>query len=350
MSDTQEKLRKALAEDGGYDHNHQVESLLIAGNKVTCVLKEGVAAEPRNAIETVLKNAAPFKQIVMVTAQGGSAAPASQPKPKPKPKPEPQSKTSGGINPSGTGRVKHIIAIASGKGGVGKSTVTTNLAVTLARSGLKIGLLDADIYGPSIPIMLGVDQRPESPDGKVMIPVQAHGLSTLSIGYMLANQDPVVWRGPMVHSALQQMLTQALWGELDVLLIDMPPGTGDVAMTLAQRGDLSGAVIVTTPQNVALADARKGIGMFRKVEVPILGIVENMAFHECPKCQNQSHIFGKDGGAIESREQGVDFLGSLPLQPEVCQQGDMGTPIVLESETFHQHFAVIAERLREKLT
>ena len=341
MSDLQQKLRMALAEDNTPGLSEQVESLLIAGNKVTCVLKEGAAPDIRGAVEKILKEAAPFKQVVVLATQ--SRPEAAQPKPEPKPDPQ------GGVNPAGIDRIKHIIAIASGKGGVGKSTVATNLAVTLAQSGLKVGLLDADIYGPSIPIMLGTDQRPESPDGKVMIPVQAHGLSTLSIGYMLADQDPIVWRGPMVHSALQQMLTQALWGELDILFIDMPPGTGDVALTLAQRGRLSGAVIVTTPQNVALADARKGIGMFRKVDVPILGIIENMAFHECPKCATQSHIFGLDGGAIEAKAQSVDLLGRLPLQSEVCRQGDMGAPIVLQSEAFQAHFAPIAENLKAKI-
>ena len=343
MSDTQQKLREALARvavaDSIRDLNDQVESLLIAGNKVTCVLKEAAAADTRSAIEETLKQAVPFKQVAIVIAQSRPEAA--------KPAPEPEVKS--GINPAGIDRVKHVVAIASGKGGVGKSTVATNLAVTLAKSGLKVGLLDADIYGPSIPIMLGVDQRPESPDGKVMIPIQAHGLSTLSIGYMLASQDPVIWRGPMVHSALQQMLNQALWGDLDVLFIDMPPGTGDVALTLAQRGRLSGAVIVTTPQNVALADARKGIGMFRKVDVPILGIIENMAFHECPKCATKSHVFGSGGGVIEAKEQSVDFLGELPLQSEVCQQGDMGAPIVLQSESFREYFETIAQNLRKKI-
>ncbi len=347
MSDTQQKLREALS----HDLNAQVESLLIAGNKITCVLKEHTAPDVRAMIEETLKKAAPFKQVVVLSTQSRPEPANPQPIPQPNPKPQPESspQPANGINPSGIDRIKHIVAIASGKGGVGKSTVATNLAVTLARSGLKVGLLDADIYGPSIPMMLGVDQRPESPDGKVMIPVQAHGLSTLSIGYMLADKDPVVWRGPMVHSALQQMLGQALWGELDVLLIDMPPGTGDVALTLAQRGRLSGAVIVTTPQNVALADARKGIGMFRKVDVPILGIIENMAFHECPKCATKSHIFGTGGGVIEAKEQSVDFLGALPLQSEVCQQGDMGAPIVLQSESFQGYFEVIATNLRAKI-
>ncbi|NQY82779.1 MAG: P-loop NTPase [Alphaproteobacteria bacterium] len=342
MASTEQKIREALRavrdprQDAPRDVHEHVESLLITGNKMTCVLRGANDLILRKAVEQTLREAAPSMQVLVVVSQEFPQAPAKPAKSE--------------IDPAaGIQNIKHIVAVASGKGGVGKSTVAVNLAVTLAQSGLRVGLLDADIYGPSIPIMLGVQQRPESPDGKMMIPVQAHGLSTLSIGYMLANQDPVVWRGPMVHSALKQMLGQSLWGALDILLIDMPPGTGDVALTLVQRGRLSGAIIVTTPQNVALADARKGIGMFRKVNVPILGVIENMAFHKCPNCATHTAIFGSGGGEAEARTQSVPFLGGLPLQPEVCQHADAGTPIVLQSKIYQKYFDGIAEKLLNQL-
>ncbi len=226
-------------------------------------------------------------------------------------------------------KVKHIIAVASGKGGVGKSTTAVNVALALQARGQTVGLLDADIYGPSQQLMLGVaeSQRPEQRDGKI-VPIPAHGLATMSMGYLVTERTPMVWRGPMAGGALQQMLEQTDWGELDVLVIDMPPGTGDIQLTLSQKARVSGAVIVTTPQDIALLDARKGIEMFNKVGVPVLGIVENMAVHVCSQCGHAEHIFGSAGGERIASEYGVTLLGSLPLSLAVREQTDAGIPTV----------------------
>jgi len=227
--------------------------------------------------------------------------------------------------------IKHIIAIASGKGGVGKSTTAVNLALALQARGAAVGLLDADIYGPSQQLMLGVadDVRPEQQGGQFLLPVKAHGLKTMSMGYLVTERTPMVWRGPMAGGALAQMLEQTLWGALDYLVIDMPPGTGDVQLTLSQKASVSGAVIVTTPQDIALLDAQKGIEMFRKVDVPILGIVENMAIHICSECGHREHIFGEEGGQRIAREYGVPLLASLPLQRSIREQTDGGNPTVV---------------------
>lgn len=249
--------------------------------------------------------------------------------------------------------VKHIIAVASGKGGVGKSTVAVNLALALQACGARVGLLDADIYGPSQPLMLGVapGTRPETEDDQVILPVEAHGLKTMSMGYLTTDRTPVVWRGPMAGGALAQMLEQTRWGELDYLLIDMPPGTGDVQLTLAQRAKVSGAVIVTTPQDIALLDARKGIEMFRKVDVPILGIVENMALHECTQCGHVEHVFGSGGGADVAAEYGAELLASLPLAMAIREQTDAGRPTVLSApqSAAGEAFMQAARRLQERL-
>ncbi len=227
--------------------------------------------------------------------------------------------------------IKHIIAIASGKGGVGKSTTAVNLALALQARGGRIGLLDADIYGPSVQAMLGVadDLRPEQKDGKFLLPVMAHGLSTMSMAYLSSARTPMVWRGPMAGSALAQMLEHTLWGKLDVLVIDMPPGTGDIQLTLSQKASLAGAVIVTTPQDIALLDARKGIEMFRKVDVPILGIIENMAMHQCSQCGHREAIFGTEGGDQVAQEYGVPLLARLPLALTIREQIDAGNPTVV---------------------
>jgi ATP-binding protein involved in chromosome partitioning len=227
--------------------------------------------------------------------------------------------------------IKHIIAVASGKGGVGKSTTAVNLALALKAQGLKVGLLDADIYGPSQQLMLGVAEgtRPDQRDGQYLIPVEAHGLKTMSMGYLVTERTPMVWRGPMAGGALAQMLEQTLWGELDYLVIDMPPGTGDIQLTLSQKARVAGAVIVTTPQDIALMDAQKGIEMFRKVDIPILGVVENMAVHICSECGHREHIFGADGGQRIASEYGVTLLGSLPLSLSIREQTDSGRPTVI---------------------
>ncbi|MEX8503591.1 MAG: iron-sulfur cluster carrier protein ApbC [Leptothrix ochracea] len=225
--------------------------------------------------------------------------------------------------------VKNLIAVASGKGGVGKSTTAVNLALALAAEGAKVGMLDADIYGPSQPTMLGIDGRPDSADGKTMAPMIGHGLQVMSIGFLVDADQAMVWRGPMVTQALEQLLRQTNWKDLDYLIVDMPPGTGDIQLTLAQRVPVTGAVIVTTPQDIALIDAKKGLKMFEKVSVPILGIVENMAVYCCPNCGHTEHIFGADGGKAMAEQYGVDYLGALPLERSIREQTDAGRPTVV---------------------
>jgi ATP-binding protein involved in chromosome partitioning len=225
--------------------------------------------------------------------------------------------------------IKNIIAVASGKGGVGKSTVALNLALGLTKLGARVGLLDADIYGPSQPHMLGVTQKPEINSDKTMQPIMAHGLQTMSIGYLINADTPAVWRGPMVSGALQQMLSSSSWYALDFLIVDLPPGTGDVQLTMAQKIPVCGAVIVSTPQDVALLDVKKAIAMFTRVKVPILGIVENMGMHVCSNCAHTEHIFGIAGGARLAEEFKVPLLGSLPLDRTICELGDSGTPLLI---------------------
>ena len=225
--------------------------------------------------------------------------------------------------------VRNIIAVASGKGGVGKSTTAVNLALALAAEGANVGMLDADIYGPSQPTMLGITGRPSSPDGKTMEPMEGHGVQASSIGFMIDLDTPMVWRGPMVTQALEQLLRQTNWRDLDYLVVDMPPGTGDIHLTLSQKIPVTGAVIVTTPQDIALLDARKGLKMFEKVGIPILGIVENMALHKCSHCGHVEHIFGAGGGERMAAEYGVDYLGGLPLDIRIREQADSGRPTVV---------------------
>ena len=225
--------------------------------------------------------------------------------------------------------VKNIIAVASGKGGVGKSTTAANLALALAAEGAKVGVLDADIYGPSQPMMLGVAGRPESVDGKTMEPMIGHGLQVASIGFLVEPDQAMIWRGPMATQALEQLLRQTRWQELDYLIVDMPPGTGDIQLTLSQRVPLTGAIIVTTPQDIALIDAKKGLSMFEKVGVPILGLVENMAVHVCTQCGHVEHIFGADGGKTMAAQHGLDYLGALPLTMAIREQADSGRPTVV---------------------
>ncbi|WP_420210100.1 iron-sulfur cluster carrier protein ApbC [Burkholderia aenigmatica] len=239
--------------------------------------------------------------------------------------------------------VKNIVAVASGKGGVGKSTTAVNLALALAAEGASVGILDADIYGPSLPTMLGIHgQRPESPDNQSMNPLVGHGLQANSIGFLIEEDNPMVWRGPMATSALEQLLRQTNWRELDYLIVDMPPGTGDIQLTLAQRVPVTGAVIVTTPQDIALLDAKKGLKMFEKVGIPILGIVENMSIHICSNCGHEEHIFGAGGAERMAKDYGVNVLGSLPLDIAIRERADSGTPTVVADPD-----GALARRYRE---
>ena len=243
--------------------------------------------------------------------------------------------------PSDVPGVKRIIAVGSGKGGVGKSTVSVNLAVALAREGWKVGLVDADIYGPSLPRMLGVSKRPASPDGKTIIPPVAHGVRMISIGLMLPEEQALIWRGPMLMGALQQMMTLVQWGELDVLVIDLPPGTGDVQLTLAQKFVVDGAIIVSTPQDVALIDARKGIDMFRRMNIPILGMIENMSTHVCSNCGHEEHVFGHGGVVSEAKKLDVPLLAEVPLHLDIRTAGDGGAPVVVNQPDSPQAAAFI---------
>ncbi|HEV2546369.1 MAG TPA: iron-sulfur cluster carrier protein ApbC [Stellaceae bacterium] len=247
--------------------------------------------------------------------------------------------------------VRSIVAVASGKGGVGKSTVAANLALALAAIGQRVGVLDADIYGPSMPRMLGIAGRPSTRDGKVLEPMRNHGVLAMSMGFLVPEDTPMIWRGPMVQSALQQMLRDVAWGELDVMVVDMPPGTGDAQLTMAQQVPLAGAVIVSTPQDIALLDARKGLNMFRKVDVPVLGFIENMSYFRCPHCGERSDIFSHGGAKREAERLDVEFLGEVPLAIAIRETSDGGNPIVVaEPESEHaQIFRRIAARLVEKL-
>jgi ATP-binding protein involved in chromosome partitioning len=244
-----------------------------------------------------------------------------------------------------------VIAVASGKGGVGKSTTAVNLALAFAAAGHRTGMLDADIYGPSMPLMLGIHDRPVSPDGKRLLPMEKYGLRCMSIGFLVPPDSPMIWRGPMVMGALEQMMGDVEWGPLDVMVVDMPPGTGDAQLTMAQRVPLAGAIIVSTPQDLALLDARKGLNMFRRVDVPVLGIIENMSYFVCPHCGERSDIFTHGGARKAAREMGVDFLGEIPLDMEIRETSESGSPIVVSNpDSPHARaYREIAERIWRKV-
>ena len=286
------------------------------------------------------------KVTALLTAHGeGAKAPAPKgPPPSLKIGRHPTQQQGGPQKVSGVDR---ILAVGSGKGGVGKSTVSSNLAVALAKQGRRVGLLDADIYGPSQPRMMGVNKRPASPDGKIIEPLHAHGVTLMSIGFMLDPDKAVVWRGPMLMGALQQMLGQVRWGELDVLIIDLPPGTGDVQLTLCQRTQVTGAVVVSTPQDVALLDARKALNMFETLKTPVLGLVENMSTYICPTCGTEAHLFGHGGVQAEAERLGLPFLGALPLELETRIAGDSGTPVAAGDGPTAEAYAALARRFIE---
>jgi ATP-binding protein involved in chromosome partitioning len=248
--------------------------------------------------------------------------------------------------------IKNIIAVASGKGGVGKSTTAVNLALALTAEGARVGILDADIYGPSQPRMLGVHAKPESPDGQSLNPIVSHGLEAMSIGFLIDEETPMIWRGPMVTQALEQLLNDTNWSDLDYLVVDLPPGTGDTQLTLAQKVPVSGAVIVTTPQDIALLDARKGLKMFQKVEVPVLGVIENMSIHICSNCGHEEHIFGEGGGKRMAEQYGVTLLGELPLDIRIREEADSGKPtVVVEPDSrISEIYREIARRVAAKLS
>ncbi|MDW4549845.1 Mrp/NBP35 family ATP-binding protein [Defluviimonas sp. D31] len=338
-------LRRLTLPDGGdLVSRDLVRALTVEGDAVRFVIEApdpemARRMEPvRQAAEAAVK-ALPGVGAVSVVMTAHGPAPKAPPSLKIGGHPTPQA------GPARIAGVDRILAVGSGKGGVGKSTVSSNLAVALARQGRRVGLLDADIYGPSQPRMMGVSKRPASPDGKTIVPLKAHGVTFMSIGLMLKEDEAVVWRGPMLMGALQQMLGQVAWGELDVLIVDLPPGTGDVQLTLCQKSHVTGALIVSTPQDVALLDARRAIDMFGKLKTPILGLIENMSTYVCPNCGHEAHIFGHGGVAAEASKLGVPFLGEIPLSLDVRLAGDGGTPIASGEGPIAEAYARLARRL-----
>ena len=297
--------------------------------------EQGPKMEPlrKEAEKTVHALEGVLTATVVLTAEKPSGGQPPEP-------PQPVSPGSTGTAPQQTGNplpgVKSIVAVASGKGGVGKSTTAVNLALGLAAAGKKVGLMDADIYGPSMPRMMGITGQPVSNDGRNLEPMENYGIKVMSIGFLVEDDTPMIWRGPMVQSALEQMMRDVNWGDLDVLVVDMPPGTGDAQLTMAQRVPLTGAVIVSTPQDIALLDARKGLNMFRKVDVPVFGIIENMSYFMCPHCGERSEIFAHGGARAEADRLGCDFLGEIPLDIEIRTTSDGGQPIVVsQPDTEH---------------
>ncbi|TPE50797.1 Mrp/NBP35 family ATP-binding protein [Amaricoccus solimangrovi] len=324
-----------------------LRAVTVDDGRVSFILEvdpaQGAALEPTRAAAQAAVEALPGVRSVSALLTAHGPAPKAPPPPDLKigRHPTPQA------GPRAVPGVRRVIAVASGKGGVGKSTVAANLAVALAAEGRAIGLLDADIYGPSQPRMMGVSGRPRSPDGKTILPLHNHGVTIMSIGLMLREGEAVVWRGPMLMGALQQLMGQVAWGELDALIVDLPPGTGDVQLTLSQKYELTGAILVSTPQDIALLDARKALDMFDKTKVPVIGLVENMSSYICPNCGHEAHIFGHGGAKAEAARLGLPFLGEVPLDIAIRQAGDSGVPAVAahpespEAEAFR----AIARRL-----
>jgi ATP-binding protein involved in chromosome partitioning len=312
-----------------------ISEVIISGGKVILSIsvppERAGALEPlRQAAERVVREIPGVTQaVVALTAERPpSAAPAAAAR---RPSPSGPARAPGDAAKAGVPGIDAIIAVASGKGGVGKSTTAVNLALGLQALGLSVGLLDADIYGPSLPRLLRLKGRPEPLHGRVLKPLEGYGLKVMSMGFLVDEETPMIWRGPMVVSALTQMLREVAWGDLDVLVVDMPPGTGDTQLTMAQRVPLAGAVIVSTPQDLALIDARKGLNMFRRVDVPVLGLVENMSYFLCPHCGGRTDIFGHGGAASEAARIGVPFLGAVPLHSAIRETSDAGTPVVVSN-------------------
>ncbi len=320
-----------------------VKKISIQGKRVSITLDfRGAPADIKKAvksqIEAHLKQALPEHLVLLVEASPSLQVAGQKPG---------ASSTDPWAGRAPIPGVKHVLAIASGKGGVGKSTVATNMALAFKQLGYQVGLMDSDIYGPSIQIMMGVTDRPRISSQQKLIPVEQYGIKMMSMGFLLDKEVPVIWRGPMVMKAVTQFLHDVAWGELDLLVIDLPPGTGDAQLTLVQRIPLSGAVIVTTPQEVAVVDARRGFHMFEKVHTRVFGIVENMAYFQCPKCGENYYIFGKGGGSRAAYELGVPFLGEIPIDPEVTEGGDRGEPILIRQPEgeIAQSFRQIAQKL-----
>jgi len=354
---TEQQIRDSLSKIADPDRGKDLVSLgmvtgvVIKGGNVGFAIEvdpaRGEAMEPvRKAAEKAVEA---LDGVLSVTAvlTAERAAPSSPPQGAPAAQGQQQGQPAAKL----LAEVGAVIAVASGKGGVGKSTTAVNLALAFAQSGLRTGILDADIYGPSLPMLLGITEKPDSPDGKILMPIEKFGLKCMSIGFMVPADTPMIWRGPMVMGALEQMMRDVQWGALDVLVVDMPPGTGDAQLTMAQRVALAGAVIVSTPQDLALLDARKGLNMFHKVSVPVLGIVENMSYFVCPHCNERSDIFSHGGAKEAAASMGVDFLGEVPLEMAIREAADSGTPIVA-ADPDGPHAAAyrrIAEALMPKL-
>jgi ATP-binding protein involved in chromosome partitioning len=355
-----ETLSKVAVPDGGdLVSRDMIRALMVADDGKVSFLIEAPSPDLAGKLEPVRQAAEAAvmalpgvaKATVILTAHDAGAKSGAGSKPAPSGEP-PQLKIGQHPQPQDGPReipgVKHVVAIASGKGGVGKSTVTSNLAVALAAQGLKVGLLDADVLGPSQQLMMGAKDRPKSDDGKIMDPVVAHGVKLVSIGLFIDPDQAVVWRGPLITGTLQQFLFSVNWGELDVLLIDLPPGTGDVQITLAQKVKMTGALVVSTPQDVALIDAHKAIDMFQKVRIPVLGLIENMAMYVCPKCGNEDHIFGEGGVRAEAERMNLPLLGAIPLAREVRMAGDAGLPISLGEGPVADAYQTLARDLVER--
>ncbi len=338
------ELKKISLSDGGdLVSRDMVRALEVSDGAVRFVIEapdanaaQGLEPARAAAEKAVARLEGVSSVSVVLTAHGPAEKPAPNLKIGGHPKPQ--------QGPMQLAGVKRIIAVASGKGGVGKSTVSSNLAVALARQGRKVGLLDADIYGPSQPRMMGTTKKPgASPDGERIVPLQAHGVKMMSIGSMVDPKQALIWRGPMLIGALQQLLGQVEWAPLDVLIVDMPPGTGDVQLTMGQKAELDGAIVVSTPQDVALIDARKAINMFEKMNIPVLGMIENMSFYKCPTCGDEAHIFGHGGVKHEADEMGVPLLAALPIDLETRLGGDEGRPVATGEGAMAEAYAQLAK-------